>query len=257
LFQGLAKILSRQEVMPGIYLMQIHCAEIASVSKPGQFVMISCGTDSGRLLRRPISINRVLKDRVDFLFAAVGDGTNWLAMRKPGETIDVLGPLGNAFTIQTDTRNILVVAGGMGIAPLCFLMETAIQRGLSVTLLMGAKSSLLVPPLNLLPQDVKCLVTTEDGSEGKKGMVISLISEYARWADQIFVCGPLPMYRAIQSNSTAWYKEKSVQVSLEVRMGCGLGFCYACTIKTHQGLKQVCKDGPVFNLAEVIWDELK
>jgi dihydroorotate dehydrogenase electron transfer subunit len=256
LFQGLAKVLSQREVMPGIYLMQIHCAGIADVSRPGQFVMISCGMDSGRLLRRPISINRVLKDHLDLLFAVVGEGTNWLATRKPGETVDVLGPLGNGFTIQPDARNILLVAGGMGLAPLFYLNETAIQGGLSTTLLIGAKSSPLVLPRNLLPQNVKCLVTTEDGSEGKKGMITSLILEHARTVDQIFICGPLPMYRAIESDFPAWFKEKPVQVSLEARMGCGLGFCYSCTIKTHQGLKQVCKDGPVFNLADVIWDEL-
>jgi dihydroorotate dehydrogenase electron transfer subunit len=256
LFQGLTKVLSQVEVRPGIHLLQINCAEIAGISSPGQFVMISCGMDSGRLLRRPISINRVVENRVDFLFAQIGAGTNWLAQRKAGDLIDILGPLGNGFSIRPETRNLLLVAGGMGIAPLCFLAER-VDSSQSVTMLIGAKTSSLVLPEEYLPECVNQIIATEDGSKGKKGMVTSLIPEQAGLADQIFVCGPLQMYQAINNKYLSWFKEKPVQVSLEVRMGCGLGFCYACTIKTYQGLKQVCKDGPIFNLEDVIWNEMK
>ena len=98
------------------------------------------------------------------------------------------------------------------------------------------------------------ITTTEDGSNGETGMVTDLLPKYTRLADQAFVCGPLPMYKTILKQ--AHFSDKPVQVSLEMRMGCGLGFCYACTIKTRKGLKQVCKDGPIFNLQDIIWNEI-
>ena len=256
MFQGLVSIISQQEIMPEIFFMQIESPEIASVSKPGQFVMISSDSGCERLLRRPISINQVWENRVDFLYAAVGDGTKWLAQRKAGEKIDVLGPMGNGFTIDTKSRNILLVAGGMGIAPLRYMAQDALKRGKSLTLLEGAKKASILLPERLLPEGIQRIITTEDGSAGIKGMVTDLLAEKAESADQIFICGPLSMYKAINNNYSNCLKGKSVQVSLETRMGCGLGFCYACTLKTQQGLRQVCKDGPVFYWQDVIWDEL-
>jgi dihydroorotate dehydrogenase electron transfer subunit len=257
LFQGLARILAQNEIMPGIYLLEIESSDIAAAAKPGQFVMISCDSGSGRLLRRPISINLVKNDVVTFLYAAIGEGTKWLAQRKPGESLDLLGPLGNGFSIDPESHNILLVAGGMGIAPLCWTAQIALKQGKSVKLLIGAKNSSLVFPQALLPESIETLIMTEDGSTGKKGMITALLPEQTRSVDQIFICGPLPMYKAINRDFLPLLKGKTVQVSLEVRMACGLGFCYACTIKTRQGLKQVCKDGPVFNLEDIIWDELR
>jgi dihydroorotate dehydrogenase electron transfer subunit len=100
------------------------------------------------------------------------------------------------------------------------------------------------------------MIATEDGSAGEKGMVTSLLQENMDWADQICACGPEPMYRTIVQNYRGIEKIKRMQVSLEVRMGCGLGFCYACTIHTSDGLKQVCKDGPVFELDQIVWEKL-
>jgi dihydroorotate dehydrogenase electron transfer subunit len=125
-----------------------------------------------------------------------------------------------------------------------------------VTLLYGVRTaSQLIPP-ELLPDNIQLLISTEDGSGGEKGLVSSLIPVFANQAERIYACGPLPMYRAISEICSKEIINKPVQISLEVRMGCGLGFCYACTIKTRQGLKQVCKDGPVFNLEDVILEEL-
>jgi dihydroorotate dehydrogenase electron transfer subunit len=257
LFQGHTKIVMQKEVMPGIQLLQIEAPEIAGISEPGQFVMLTCDSGSERLLRRPISIHKVEGNQVYFLYAVIGEGTKWLALRKAGENIDVLGPMGHGFSIYPESRKLMLAAGGMGIAPLVFLAQKASSQGCSVTILIGARTASLVIPGNFIPQGVTSLVTTEDGSTGLKGMVTSLFPEQAKLADQIFICGPLPMYRAINHSFIPCLKDKPTQVSLEVRMGCGLGFCYACTIKTLKGLKQVCKDGPVFNLDDVIWDELK
>ena len=108
----------------------------------------------------------------------------------------------------------------------------------------------------MLSRGITFLSAAEDGSAGVKGLVTALLPEHAGKADQVFICGPLPMLKAIASIYADLFTGKSVQVSLEVRMGCGLGFCYACTIKTTQGLKQVCKDGPVFEMNDVVWSDL-
>jgi dihydroorotate dehydrogenase electron transfer subunit len=257
LYQGKVKIISQKEVMPGIFLLQVEAPEIAGTSGPGQFVMLVCDSGSERLLRRPISINGVEGSRLSLLYAIIGEGTKWLSQRKAGEMLDVLGPMGNGFTIYPESHDLLLVAGGLGIAPLGFLAASAAAQGKSVKLLTGAKTASLVIPENFLPGGITRLIATEDGSIGVKGMVTGLLSDHTESVDQIFICGPLPMYRAININYLACLKGKPVQVSLEVRMACGLGFCYACTVKTRQGLKQVCKDGPVFDLEEVIWDELR
>jgi dihydroorotate dehydrogenase electron transfer subunit len=257
LFQGKTQIISQQQVLPGIYLLRIEAPEIAGISRPGQFVMLTCGSGSERLLRRPISISGVEGSLIEFLYAVIGEGTRWLSERKAGENVDVLGPMGNSFTVNPGSRNLLLAAGGMGVAPLRFLARRAVNQKRTVTILIGAKTSSLVIPGNFLPQNVRTVIITEDGSAGTQGMLTALLPGLVEDADQVFVCGPLPMYRAIYKDYPACLKGKPVQVSLEVRMGCGLGFCYACTINTRQGLKQVCKDGPVFNFEDIIWEELR
>jgi dihydroorotate dehydrogenase electron transfer subunit len=257
LYQELAPIISNQEVLPGIFRLILKSARMAADARPGQFVMISSDYGQERLLRRPISLHSVRQDELHFLFARIGSGTEWLSKRQPGEKLDVLGPAGNGFSLVPDSRNLLLVAGGMGIAPLVYLAESAVQSGQSVRMLAGAKNAQLLLSNDSIPSGVEYITATEDGSHGHKGFVTGPLGMHSSWADQIFICGPQPMYQAIVKNRQALLSQKPVQVSLEVRMGCGMGICYSCTIKTVQGLKQVCKDGPVFNLEDVNWDELK
>jgi dihydroorotate dehydrogenase electron transfer subunit len=245
-------IISNAEVMPDVCLMWLDAPEIAGIAKPGQFIMLSC--DSNNLLRRPISIHQVDSNRLAILYAKIGSGTKWLAEQKNNTPIDILGPLGNGYTVSPDAENLLLVAGGMGIAPLHFLANTAIRQGKSVTLLLGAQKASLVFPDKLLPAGIKCIVTTDDGSMGKKGRTTDFMSEYLDTAGQVFACGPAPMYHTMNKHNLI--KNKPCQISLEVRMACGMGVCYGCTIKTKQGLKQVCRDGPVFDFDDVLWDEL-
>jgi dihydroorotate dehydrogenase electron transfer subunit len=252
LYQELLPVISSQETMPGVFLLEIESPEISAETQPGQFVMVSCDSGYGRLLRRPISIHQSNQKTISLLFAVVGTGTQWLSQCKPGEKVDILGPMGNGFSIDPQKKNILLVAGGLGIAPLGFLAQNAVKKGHNVRLLAGTATASQLCPERLLPEGIETLITTDDGSTGVKGLVTALLPDHMKWADQVFACGPVPMYRAM----TGYVKGKPTQVSLEVRMGCGLGFCYACTIKTQQGLKQVCKDGPVFDLEDVIWDEL-
>jgi dihydroorotate dehydrogenase electron transfer subunit len=214
--------------------------------------MVHCGEDT--LLRRPFSLHQLEGKRLALLFNVVGRGTHWLSQRQAGDSLDLLGPLGNGYTIYPDAKNLLLVAGGIGIAPLVFLAQKAAKGGRSITLLLGAQTATELYPKNLLPPKVKLITATEDGTSGQRGLVTDLLPDFISWADQVFACGPLPMYQTLAAQKLL--KTKPVQVSLEVRMGCGLGVCYGCTAKTKNGLKQVCKDGPVFELNDILWEEM-
>jgi dihydroorotate dehydrogenase electron transfer subunit len=215
--------------------------------------MVNCGEEC--LLRRPFSIHQFNNNGIALFYAVLpnGKGTHLLSRRQTGDKIDILGPLGNGYSIAPTSHNILLVGGGIGVAPLPFLAHFAQERGCSVTLLLGANTACQLCPSHLLPPGIDLVITTEDGTVGYKGMVTDLLPEYIDSVDQVFACGPSSMYRAMAKMSVL--KDKLVQISLEVRMGCGLGVCYGCTVKTKQGLKQVCKDGPIFELSDIVWDE--
>ncbi|MCL0053251.1 dihydroorotate dehydrogenase electron transfer subunit, partial [Dehalococcoidales bacterium] len=248
--QVYASVISNREVVPSVYLIWLESPQITA--QPGQFVMVRCG--EGLLLRRPLSIHQLVDRKVAFLFTVVGKGTYWLSQRKVGDNLDLLGPLGSSYSIHPASHNLLLVAGGIGIAPLCFLAQVALNQGYSVTLLLGASTATQLYPGHFLPHDVELIIATEDGTMGKKGMITDFLPNFVGWADQIFACGPTLMYHTMANQQPL--KTKSVQISLGVRMGCGRGICYGCTLKTKSGLKQVCKDGPIFDLADILWDEL-
>jgi len=245
---------NNRRVAPGIFCLELRAPEIASESRPGQFVMVKCGDEP--MLRRPISVHRVKDGNISLLVRVAGKGTEWLSLAQTAEPLDVIGPLGNGFEISSGSRNLLLVAGGIGIAPLYGLAEDAARKGKNVTLLFGAASKNVLRPVSFSSKRVRVIKATNDGSAGHKGLVTDLLPEFAASADQIFVCGPMPMLKYIGENRQRLGMEnKPVQVSMEMRMGCGIGVCYSCTNRTRHGLKQVCKDGPVFNLDEIIWDD--
>jgi dihydroorotate dehydrogenase electron transfer subunit len=252
--QAKANVVANNEIMPGVYLIRLDCLQIEK-AEAGQFVMVRCGEDFEYPLRRPLSIHQQDGKRFALLFNVVGKGTQWLAQCQAGDELDLLGPLGNGFNIHSDAQNLLLVAGGIGIAPLVFLAQQASSQGCQVELLLGAATAAQLYPQNLLPPKVKLITATENGSLGKKGMITDYLPDFISGVDQVFACGPVSMYQTIAKQKLA--TTKPVQVSLEVRMGCGLGVCYGCTVKTQNGLKQVCQDGPVFNLEDILWEELK
>ena len=254
--QALAKVVSQALVLPGVSLTWFEASEIAQMARPGQFVMVKCGGNT--VLRRPLSIYQTddNKERFALLYAKVGTGTTWLSQQYKDSEIDILGPLGNGFAIYPEAHNLLLLAGGMGIAPLNFLAIEAQRKGFQVTLCQGAKTRFHVVKDEHKPARVMSITVTEDGSVGGKGLVTDELTKYISQADQVFACGPVGMYRTMAKMSQKFPKLKSVQVSLEVRMACGLGVCYGCTVKTKQGLKQVCQDGPIFELNDILWDEL-
>jgi dihydroorotate dehydrogenase electron transfer subunit len=253
-FLGTATILSNEAVMPGVFQLRLLCTEIAAAAKPGQFVMLKCGDEL--LLRRPISISdaNAPSGQIGMMIASIGKGTEWLSLRQPGKELDILGPLGNGFTISETAEKLLLIGGGMGIAPLNFLANRATSLGKKVTLVLGARTGELLCPSSHLPEVDKCVICTEDASVGIKGRVTDCPDVYIAEAQQIFACGPLPMYRALAKDPR--FEDKPMQVSLEVRMACGIGLCYGCTVKTRQGLRQVCEDGPVFEMGDILWEEL-
>ncbi len=246
--QVAASITSCSEPFLGAHLLQIHSPEIASESRPGQFVTVCCGDEV--LLRRPFSIHRVRDEHIELLFAQVGQGTRWLAARNKGEALDILGPLGNGFEIYPDSRNLLLAGGGIGIAPLIYLAEKAVSDGFSVKLVIGAKtkSGLFSEVL----QGAEIIQITEDGSAGEKGIITDMLPPLVEWADQIFTCGPVPMYNSMAGRSDE-FKGKSVQILMEQVMACGVGACRGCAVTTHEGIKMVCCDGPVFELQQIVW----
>jgi len=260
--QTLCSVASNVEVMPGVHLMWIEAPNIAGSVLPGQFITVRCGDFT---LRRPFSIHQVSSPEIAILFKITGRGTLWLSQRQKHDRIDILGPLGKGFSIQPSAKTLLLVAGGIGIAPLALLMQYASSRH-QMTLIHGAitATQLYVERCQLTAinyQGVQFIPVTEDGSTGKKGMATDILPDFLDRADQVYACGPVDMYktmaemsqRAGQSN----LKLRKCQVSLEVRMGCGFGTCYGCTINTRKGLKQVCSDGPVFELGDIIWQEVR
>ncbi len=262
--QVVAPVVTNYELVPGFprteartilksQLIWLRCPEIAREAKPGQFVMVRCGECT---LPRPFSVHQVKGDDIALFYAVWGGGkgTGWLSQRLAGDTVELFGPLGNSFSIHPASRNLLLLAGGIVIAPLYLLAQEALKTGRSVTLLYGTANKNRYPP-HLLPPGLELVDITEDGSVGSKGRVTDHLPRFRRRADQIFACGPIPMYRDMVAKYPQ-LEHKPAQVSLELVMGCGRGVCYGCTIKTKSGLKQVCQDGPVFDLDEVLWDEL-
>jgi len=226
---------------------------MAREAKPGQFVMVQCGGEC--VLPRPFSIHQINNEGLALFFAVLehGKGTTWLSQQKVGDVVELLGPLGKGYSINPGAQNLLLLAGGNGIAPLHFIAQEALNQKRSATLIYGTADANRYPE-HLLPAGIELVGTTEDGTIGRKGVVTDLLPKYIDEADQIFACGPVGMYRTMAQIPE--FKNKPVQVSLEVRMGCGVGACYGCTVKTKSGLKQVCKDGPVFDLEDILWNEV-
>ncbi|MBI2918446.1 MAG: dihydroorotate dehydrogenase electron transfer subunit [Chloroflexi bacterium] len=237
--------------MQDTYVVSFNAPEIASAAQPGQFVMIKCGSGHQPLWRRPLSLHRVNREtgEVALLYALAGQGTRWLSSRRPGETVDVLGPLGHGFELPAERKSLLLVAGGRGIAPLAFLAEEALAQGCPVTLLHGAASASCLSDHATLPDGVRVVEATEDGSRGENGLATQVLPRLLPGKDLVYACGPMGMYRAMASLGL----QVPVQVLVETPMACGFGGCYGCAVRTVHGIRLACKDGPCFRLDELMW----
>jgi dihydroorotate dehydrogenase electron transfer subunit len=282
---GAAELIESREILPRQFLQSYHAPELAVSARAGQFVHVKTGDYSGLVLRRPFSINTAdaVSGTFSIHFRQVGKGTEWLSRVRPGESVDILGPLGRPFEVDPKSRHLLLIAGGLGIAGVRPLVDEAVRDGRSVVVLFGAATAGEVYPSNLLPDEVEYVVATDDGSLGHHGFVTELLPDYEAWADQAFACGPLPMLRALvriaagrqerlgvaklgpkrpggkhsEMGSTAARRKAFLQVSLEQTMGCAVGACLGCTVAGVNGPQRVCREGPVFASDEIDWEQAK
>lgn len=215
---------------------------------PGQFVNIAV---DGKYLRRPISVCDYDSESVTLLYDIVGDGTEAMSKWQPGMEVDTLTALGNGFdvtAVDSTTRNPLLLGGGIGIAPLYNLAKKLVERGVRPTVILGFNTAADVVWEKEFSAICPTYVSTVDGSYGTKGFVTDVVAAEKMESDYFYACGPLPMLKSLCLNF-----DVDGELSLDERMACGFGICMCCCIETKNGMKGVCKSGPVFKKEELIW----
>lgn len=244
--------------MPGINLMWFYAPEIAAEARPGQYIFARCGDTQDPYLRRPMSIHRIgaegdggVPAHLAILYGVSGSGTGLLARMGPGQLLDVMGPLGNGFTILPESRRFLLVGGGVGASPLVGMAMSLLAEGREVVLAEGAGTQAALFPDAYLPPGLERHIITVDGSRGRKGLVTDLVAERVTWADQVFCCGPFAMYAPLARLLASLPVRRPVQCLVDAPIACGVGACDACTIETRHGPRWACTDGTAFDLFEV------
>jgi dihydroorotate dehydrogenase electron transfer subunit len=235
-----------------VYLLKLHCPQIASIIKPGQFLNVKVNETLHPLLRRPFSVSEAEGDYLYIMFNVFGEGTQLLASKQKGEVVNLLGPLGNGFNLEGDFDTPIIVAGGLGAAPFPFLIQR-LKNNQNPLCFIGGRTYRDVIKYRMK----NILVATDDGSEGFKGTVIELLQNniniLKKGKVKLFACGPNAMLRALKE-----FAEKNkleCEASLESAMACGFGICQGCPIESAHNKDKyllVCKDGPVFNIKDVI-----
>lgn len=228
--------------------------DMAAAAKPGQFVMLGCGNGNDPFLRRAISIHDVEGAALTLDIQVVGSGTALLGALNTGDTVHLLGPLGQGFDTALDGGNVCLVGGGIGKAPFGYLLRALQTSGTQVTAIMGGRNADALGGLDAFENNaqVELRLATEDGSLGTRGFVTDLMDDIRQY-DRIYACGPTPMLRAVKTLAEA--AEVPCQISLEGKMACGVGVCLGCTCDNSDpdGLyHKVCTDGPVFWSKEVL-----
>ena len=248
------------------YAMTVIAPGVAARFRPGQFVAVAVGgPQTSMLLRRAFSIHDVRPDHggaVEFVFAVVGPGTQWLAERRTRDALDVAGPLGRPFPLPRDPVNALLVGGGYGSAPLFSLADKLRSRGCTVDYLLGAASADRVfGALTARRTGRTAVITTEDGSLGARGLVTDMLTQviHETRADVIYACGPMGMLRQVSSVASRY--DLPVQALVEESMACGTGVCMTCVLPVigDDGVTRMvrsCVDGPVFRGDLVRWDDV-
>jgi dihydroorotate dehydrogenase electron transfer subunit len=259
MFEQNAKIIFNKRLAPETFLMAMESPEIVAEARPGQFVMIRVTSGNDPLLRRPFSICGIRGDDLFLiLYKVVGRGTALLSKAKGGEKLAVLGPLGSGFDLPKRNANAVLVAGGIGIAPLIFLAQ-AMDTG-KTAFLTGYRSKNEILPLEPFGLDaMETLISTDDGTAGHHGVVTELLENHLAGLSEdpelIFSCGPLPMLKHV--TGVTCRRNIPCQVSLETNMACGLGACQGCAVRASSGETRtyfhVCQDGPVFDVEKLDW----
>jgi len=247
----LCEITDNRILTDAVFSITVACRQLANESVAGQFLHIKSGKE--RFLRRPISICNVRDNKINFVFEVKGEGTRWLSEQKPGHKLDVLGPLGRGFIIPED--KFIIIGGGVGTPPMLFAAESGKSGIVAVLGFRSADRVILVDDFKAVCDDV--YITTDDGSVGIHGAVTKPLEELLKSGEykSAMSCGQLSMQKSVAEMCKQY--NVPCQVSLEERMGCGIGACLVCTCATElNGIKQmsrVCIDGPVFDASEVIW----
>lgn len=241
----IVKILENKKINEKYYKLTFSSSKLSRNIRPGQFLHMKISQGQDPFLRRPFSYYRVSGRKVEVLYEVLGSGTQALCQKKKGDTLKVMGPLGNGFTPKTGSKKRILVAGGVGVPPLVFLAE----RYPADYLLIGTKSKAeLMPKVELKKVKAKVLYSTEDGSVGVQGFVTMLLDRIVmnENPDHFFIqtCGPKPMMRAVITIARKYGIEG--EASWDESMACGAGACLGCMVPTKDGLKRACADGPVF-----------
>ena len=259
------KVIRNDSIGGGYYRMVLAAPKTAGAAQPGQFVQIRCSETADPLLRRPFSIYDADREKgtISILYAKVGRGTALLSAMQVHDTTNLLGPLGKGFTLPDKAGSAVLIGGGVGIAPLLFLGKMLTESGQHVEALLGmqnAETAALIQ--DFTDAGILAAVATNDGSLGACGHVTCLVDEKSPdWKPdcRVYACGPKPMLKAVQT--WAMSCDLTTELSLEERMGCGLGACLSCVCKvkveTESGweYQRVCMEGPVFSAREVILDD--
>lgn len=241
-------ILSSTVIAKDTYQMVLENSELSQIAKPGQFLHISVPNFT---LRRPISIADLDFEAgtITIVYKVIGSGTKQLSELGRGSMIDVLGPLGNGFDVnQSQASTVLLIGGGVGVPPLHYLGKVLKARDVNVKTILGFQTANSVFYEDEFSQFSQTYISTDDGSYANSGFVTDVIDQVGDF-DCYYTCGPLAMIKAV----TQKLANKPGYISLEERMGCGVGACFACVIKTDDqgGYKKICQDGPVFSAKEV------
>jgi dihydroorotate dehydrogenase electron transfer subunit len=266
ILQKEVEILHHAQVRPGYFRMGLAFPELAQIARPGQFVMVKVPGQQSPLLRRPFSVHNRLMDGdqirgFELLYKVVGEGTAAMSEMATGDVIDILGPLGNGFSHTEDMQDIFIVAGGIGVASLYYLVIDLVEkRVVKPTVFLGGCSANDI----LCKEDIEALgaavrITTEDCSLGEEGFVTLLVEkalESEEKPDMIYACGPQAMLKKISDIAASC--NVPCQVSLETVMACGFGVCLGCAVGKAdggEGYLHACSDGPVFDARDVLIQE--
>jgi dihydroorotate dehydrogenase electron transfer subunit len=260
-----ASVVENRPIKKDHYLLTLHPLEKIIRPEPGNFFMLSVDSGLDPLLKRPFSIHRRVGSDFQILYRVVGRGTGLLSGRNPGDLLDVTGPLGNKFPAKGTDDKIILIAGGLGIAPIFNMAEKFKKK--KPLLFYGARTReelLCVDELRSL--GIEPVIATDDGSFGKKGNIIHVVRNFltrhisslsarregvTRYC--LYACGPKPMLMAL-SQLAAKYELKGY-MALEQNMACGLGTCLGCVVNTKKGYARICKEGPVFKIEEIVWED--
>ncbi len=252
--QNTYKVIANDKLCPRFCRLSFEAPDLAKEIKPGQFVHIRASEGLEPFFRRPFSVYRAQR-YVEIVYEPIGFGTRLLAAKQKGDNVDILGPLGTPFVLPpAGTKQVVMIAGGIGIAPMMILSDVLKNKKYETVLLYGGRTRGHVYPMKEFKDNgIKVYVATDDGSIGYKGRVSGLFHKINLKTPTTFIytCGPTPMMKAVQ-NFAVQHQLKG-QAACEEVMACALGACLGCSIQTKGGYKTVCYDGPAFDLDEVMF----